>query len=93
MGKYTANCEEYREGTWARRAPRAGLDGLVSLRLHVRAWLSREHCAILTQLTFMTRSKPGRLSDGANWRLIYKHSPFAFTSSVKPRWRQINENQ
>lgn len=28
--------------------------------------------------------KPGRLSDGANWRLIYKHGFLAFTSLVSP---------
>lgn len=72
------------KGLGLRWAPGAGLDGLVSLRLPVRAQRSRGHCATLTQLISLVRSKPGRLSDAANWRLIYKHSPFAFTSWVSP---------
>lgn len=93
MWKYAANREEYREGVWAQEGP-TGWPGWAGVPAATCQGLAKQRAlSILTQLTFMTRSKPGRLSDGASWRLIYKHSPFTFTSSVKPRWRQINENQ
>ena len=77
-----ASYEEQREGAWAQEGPvgwpawMAGAPGA-----HVRARLSGGHCSVLTQLTSSSEAD-GQLSDGADRRFIYKHSPFAFTSSV-----------